>query len=286
MRSPHARTRRDDPCTTTSPRRAYVGGDAAHRVDERAVLVQVLDARAREPAGREVELGGDADVASGGHHVRPEVRGVAVARAHAPERLGEVDRAAQHGTGRPAETLVAPRDQLAADQAQAAAALVARRERPADRGGPVGARQAVGVGAGEQLGPGVDRRAHAGVGGGAGPLLRLVDDAPPRQPARRRELLDDRDRRIRRPVVDEDHVEVGVALGGERLERRPDAGGLVVDRDDDGEACLRAHSRTATSPRLMPPASPISSTREPGLTMPRSRARCSCSGSVTDARLP
>ena len=135
------------------------------------------------------------------------------------------------------EALVVTRHQLAPDQSQSESALRPRRERPAHRGSPVGTGQAVGVGAGEQLGARRDRGAHAGVGRGAGALLRLVDHAPS-APARARPRTPRPygDRGIRRAVVDEDDVEVRVALGGERLEGRTDAAGLVEHRDDDGKA--------------------------------------------------
>ena len=154
-------------------------------------------------------------------------------------------------------------------------ALGARGQRPPHGRGPVGSRQAVGVGAGQQLGAGVDGGAHPGVGGGSGALLRFVDDAPsrsaraPTRIARRSSTVASVD-----PLSTNTTSKSRVALGGERLERRADAAGLVEHRHDDGQAGLdapprrhhptaAAHSRTAISPSEMPPARPISSTRDP-----------------------
>ena len=75
---------------------ARAPADAAHPVDELAVLVDLLDGGAREAAARLVGRGADTDVAARAHPVGPLQLGRPVARTEAAERLAETDDPGQH----------------------------------------------------------------------------------------------------------------------------------------------------------------------------------------------
>ena len=120
---------------------------------------------------------------------------------------------------------VAPRDHAAADEHQAGVAL----EGPELEGEPVGRGLVVGVQDGEvaparEVDPGVER-------GRLPPVAVHADEAHARIPPR--QAGHDRRGPVRRPVVDDHHLEVAGGLDRERRERRADVGRGVVGRHDD-----------------------------------------------------